>query len=448
MSGSHGTRCRVRGDPRAALPGRTGLVPGTAGPCKACCRRRTTCRHRRRAEQGLRLALQGRAGAEGSAAGPCRVRTPCCRAVWDPQTALQGHARLAPRSVVRCRTGEQRYGAVQGLHPVLQGRAGPAGSAAGPCKARQWCCRAVQHSHPALQGRVALPPAAAGPGGAAGSTAGLCRSQLGLQDVRSTKQRLRMELQGTAAPAPSAAGLRRTAQDPHPAPRRACGGAADPRETRPMLRGRVGPSPGAKLEPTATAQTPGLEGATSCLPPAHSHGALQSISAWCHPRLPPHTDTGAQEPLLAPCGGSRGGAGAPPHLPPPLSVLAPLRAPRGTHGCPLATSAARCELASTPHRAAGGPPAAAGGVPGDGRPGPRPPRTGPPGAFHSYRKRRRRGRRPLRASPRLSTSPCAPPAEPLSLRTPDPAPEPGLGTHPHPEPDPAAMPQHLQLPDK
>lgn len=218
-----------------------------------------------------------------------------------------------------------------------------------------------------------------------------------------------------------------------------------------MLRGRLGPSPGAQPEPTAPSQTPGLEGATSCLPPAPSRSALQSISAWCHPRLPPHTDNrGPGAPPSTMWREPGGGPWRPLHLPPPLSVLAPLRAPRGTHGCPLATSAARCELASTPHRAAGGPPAAAGGVPGDGRPGPRPPRTGvPPPAPFTVTGRDGDGAGDLSEPPRaLAPVPALPRRSPLSLTTPAPAPEPGLGTHPHPAPDPAAVPQHLQLPDK
>lgn len=358
MSGSRGTHRGVRRDPRAALPGHTGLVPGAAGSCRAC----TSRRHRCRAVQEPRAALRGRAMRAPRAAGPCG-------------TPKRGHAGLAAGSAARCRTGTQSYGAVQGLHPVLRGRARLANGAAGHRSTRTQRCGAGQDSHPAPCGAAAV----------------------------QTPARL----------------------TPH------CGATWDPAlgpswSPRPHLRpqGWRGPHPACPQPPAAVPCRASQPGAT---------------------RACRHTPTtGAQEPLLAPCGGSReGGAGAPP--PPAPTAVGPSTSPSTPRHprVPARHQRGSLRITSTPHRAAGGPPATAGegGVPGDGRPGPRPPmhRCPPSSVPFTVTGRDGDGAGDLSEPPRaLAPVPALPPggAPSPSQHRPRPPPEPGLGTHPHPAPAP------------
>lgn len=344
-------------------------------------------------------------------------------------------------------TPERRCRGTRGSCPALQGRAGlaqAAGTAAGPCRSREQRCGAVPCAHPVLRGRVGPPN---------GATQG---SQLVLQHdagrVHSygAVQGLHPVLRGRARLTNGAAGHRSTrtqrcgaGQGSHPAP---CGAAAvqTPARLNPHCGATWDPALGPSWSPRPHLRAQGWRGPHPACPQPPAAVPCRASQPGAT-RACRHTPTtGAQEPLLAPCGGSwGGGTGAPP--PPAPTAVGPSTSPSTPRHprVPARHQRGSLRITSTPHRAAGGPPATAGegGVPGDGRPGPRPPmhRCPPSSVPFTVTGRDGDGAGDLSEPPRaLAPVPALPPwRSPLSLTAPTPAPpEPGLGTHPHPAPAP------------
>lgn len=189
-------------------------------------------------------------------------------------------------------------------------------------------------------------------------------------------------LRGRARLANGAAGHRSTrtqrcgaGQDSHPAP---CGAAAvqTPARLNPHCGATWDPALGPSWSPRPHLRPQGWRGPHPACPQPPAAVPCRASQPGAT-RACRHTPTtGAQEPLLAPCGGSwGGGTGAPP--PPAPTAVGPSTSPSTPRHprVPARHQRGSLRITSTPHRAAGGPPATAGegGVPGDGRPGPRPP---------------------------------------------------------------------------
>lgn len=297
----------------------------------------------------------------------------CCRAVQDLQSLhpmLQGHAQLASGVAAPCATCKQCRRAVQSVHPLLLGHAGPATCAAAPCKVWSLCCRPTHCSAPAVAGPHTT-----------------CKQRC------STMQSLHPMLPGYARFASGAAGLCRTCNQ----------FCRTLQNWHPMLQGHAWLASGAAVQCGMDKQC--LQGHAGFAPCA---AEPCRICIWCfrictqHCRVAQGLHPESQDLHLvlqghegfaamlqhAPCRPCTQHHTGPTALPQPCGpLLAPWGppAPSTSPSTPQRRRLARCALASTLHRAAGG----GGGTVGPGVSWPPPCAQDPP--FHSYRKRRQRG---------------------------------------------------------